>query len=184
MTGKTLVIGLGNPILGDDGVGWRVAEEVKRRIAASRGASPFAICLSPRQAAVSSPPSAIEVDCFSLGGLSLMERLVGYDHAILIDAVTTGQPPGTVSGLRLDELPDFSTAHTSAAHDASLQHALKLGRALGAPLPDEVWVVGIEAHNLYDFSEELTPEVAAAVPCAVRRVIEWLGCDESNERRS
>jgi hydrogenase maturation protease len=155
-------------------VGWRVAEEVKQRLIADRRG----------QMTNSDSPSTIEVDCFALGGLSLMERLVGSDRAILIDAVTTGQPPGSVSGFRLDELPDFSTAHTSAAHDASLQHALKLGRALGAPLPGEVWVVGVEAQCVYDFGEELTPEVAAAVPRAVQRVIEWLGRDEWNEWRS
>ena len=53
---KTLMIGLGNPILGDDGVGWRVAEEVTRK---------------------TNRPADIEVDCVALGGLSLMERLTG-----------------------------------------------------------------------------------------------------------
>ena len=60
---SVLVIGLGNPILGDDGVGWRVAEEVKRRL----GIVDFG-----SQSAVKNPQSAIEVDCVSLGGLSLM----------------------------------------------------------------------------------------------------------------
>ncbi len=160
---KTLIIGLGNPILGDDGVGWRVAEEVKRELEAN----------SP----ILEPP--IDIDCFALGGLSLMERLVGYDRAIVIDAITTGQPPGTVSSFQLEELPDHSAAHTSAAHDTSLQSALAVGRAIGAHLPDQVLVVGIEAQRVYDFSDTLSPPVMEAMPVAARLVLKLLE-DESH----
>jgi hydrogenase maturation protease len=163
---KTLIIGLGNPILGDDGIGWRVAEEVKRRIADSRWQT------TDSEAAISHQLSAIEVDCFALGGLSLMERMIGYDRAILIDAVTTGQPPGTVCHFQLEDLPELPCAHTTAAHDTSLQNALKLGRRMGAKLPSSVAVVGVEAERLYDFSEELSPAVEAAVPEAARAVLE------------
>ena len=158
---RTLVVGLGNPILGDDGAGWRVAEAVRTQLP------------SPSGRGVGGE-GEIEVDCFALGGLSLMERLVGYDRAIIVDAVATGQPPGTVSRFRLDELPDFSTAHTSAAHDTSLQNALRVGRTMGAHLPGEVIVVGVEAQSVYDFSETLSPPVAAAVPVAARLVLELL----------
>jgi len=126
------------------------------------------------QSAIPNPKSEIEVDCLALGGLSLMERLVGYDRAIIVDAVATGQPPGTVSRFRLDDLPDFSTAHTSAAHDASLQTALRVGRTMGAHLPGEVLIVGVEAQSVYDFSEILSPPVAEAVPVAARLVLELL----------
>ncbi len=156
---KTLIIGLGNPILGDDSVGWRVAEEVKRELE-------------------NWPPilqSPIDIDCFALGGLSLMERMIGYDRAILIDAVTTGQPPGAVYRFQLEDLPELSCAHTTAAHDTSLQNALRLGRRMGIHLPSSVTVVGVEAERLYDFSEELSPAVEAAVPQAVRAVLEIAG---------
>ncbi|MBI5713137.1 MAG: hydrogenase maturation protease [Chloroflexi bacterium] len=64
---KTVVIGLGNPILGDDGVGWRVVEAVQEQI----------------------NDSSVDVDCAAVGGITLMEHLIGYDRAILIDAVIT-----------------------------------------------------------------------------------------------
>ena len=169
---STIIIGLGNPILGDDGVGWRVAETVRKRLQMA-GLRLLIDDETPRST-VSHPELAVEVDCFALGGLSLMERLVGYDRAIIVDAVATGQPPGTVSRFRLDELPDFSTAHTSAAHDTSLQNALSVGRTMGAHLPGEVLVVGVEAQSVYDFSETLTPPVAEAVPVAARLVLELL----------
>jgi hydrogenase maturation protease len=152
---NTIVIGLGNPILGDDGVGWQIAQRLQQR-------SDF--------------PSDIEVDCLSLGGISLMERLIGYDRAILIDSfVTHSNPIGTLLCFSLDQLPTHALGHTYSAHDTTLQNALKIGQDLGAQLPKEIMVVAVEAQNVYDFSEQLTPEVAAAIPNAVQMIIELLG---------
>ncbi|HLF01326.1 MAG TPA: hydrogenase maturation protease [Anaerolineales bacterium] len=156
---NTLVIGLGNPILGDDGAGWRVVEKVQQQIDAASSEA--------RAGAV----GGVDFDYCTLGGLSLMERLIGYDQAILVDAVVTGGQPGAVTCIRLDDLPDYSTAHTTAVHDTSLQNALRVGRVMGAHLPETVWVVGIEAKSVYTFSEELTPVVAAAIPPAARSVL-------------
>jgi hydrogenase maturation protease len=158
---KTLVAGLGNPILGDDGVGWRVAESVSESISSAYGRYQH-----------------VEVDFFALGGLSLMEQLVGYEKVIIVDSIQTldGQQ-GQVYRLSLDDLPDLSTGHTTAAHDTSLNTAMRLGRTMGADLPQEVAVVGIEAKHVYDFSEELSPSVAAAVPEAVNAVLELLQID-------
>ncbi len=146
---KTVIIGLGNPILGDDGVGWRVAEAVRR--------------LRP----------SLEVECLALGGLSLMERLVGYDRAIIVDAMHTGHGRiGTVTTFDLADLPDRSAGHTTAVHDVSLSTALSLGRQMGAPLPDEITIVGIETDLVYDFSEELSTAVRDAIPVAVTAVLQ------------
>lgn len=154
---KTIVVGLGNPILGDDGAGWKVAEQVEQRLPKSL------------------KTSEVAVDCVSLGGLSLMERLIGYERAIVIDAIGTGQHPiGTAYHFRLDELYDPTSGHTTAAHDVSLMTAIQIGRSLGASLPAQIEVVAIESPYVYDFSEELTPPVAAAVPQAVDLVMELL----------
>lgn len=149
-----IVIGLGNPILGDDGVGWRVAQALLALVGEAK---------------------EIEVDCLALGGLSLMERLVGYEQAIIVDAICTREAPvGSVSCFPLEELPDLCTGHTTAAHDVSLQTALKVGRAMGATLPEDIMVVAIEAEHVYDFCEALSPPVAAAVPQAVQQVLALL----------
>jgi len=153
-----LVVGLGNPILGDDGVGWKVAEEVARRL---------------KETGASTAPS-VRVECLSLGGLSLMEQLIGCRRAILVDACAVDLPPGTVFTAGLDELPDRSGRHTSSAHDASLQTAMAVGRAMGEPLPEEVTLVGIASEALYEFSEVLTPEVAASIPEAAQRVLDLI----------
>ncbi len=153
---KTLVIGLGNPILGDDGVGWRVVEEIARKTA--------------------NRPD-VEVDCVSLGGLSLMERLTGYERVILVDSIFTGKKPiGTVSQFALTELPDLTSGHTTAVHDTSLRNALNVGRSMDIPLPrdEDVHIIAIEAENVYDFSETLSPQVEAAVPQAVEAVLQLI----------
>ncbi|MBL8164927.1 MAG: hydrogenase maturation protease [Anaerolineae bacterium] len=151
-----LVVGLGNPLLGDDGLGWHIAEQLQRELCGLTG--------------------AIEVDCLSVGGLHLMERLVGYDRVILIDAVFTGQQAvGSLHCLSLDELPDLCCGHLNSSHDVSLRTAFQMGRALGIALPHDVRIVGVEAQRIYDFSEELTPLVVAAVPIAVQTVKDLLG---------
>ncbi len=154
----TLVVGLGNPLLGDDGVGWRVAEEVQRALQGSE--------------------RPVEVDCLSVGGLGLMERMAGHDRVILIDAMAGGsRPPGTLYRLLLEDLPDPGAGHLASAHDTTLQTAMQVGRVLEVPLPREVWVVGVEAHVTYEFAEGLSPSVSEAVGPAARLVLELLDRD-------
>jgi hydrogenase maturation protease len=148
---KTIIVGLGNPILGNDGVGWKVAEEVKQR--------------------VKDEPD-VEVECLSLGGINLMEHLIGYDRAILIDAFKSEEESGSVLVMRLEDVPSYSAFHTTNSHDTSLQDALTMGRGLGAKLPEHIIVVGITTEQGFEFSEELTPEVDAAVPCAARAAVD------------
>ena len=153
---KTLVIGLGNPILGDDGVGWRVVEEIARKTA--------------------NRPE-VEVDCVSLGGLSLMERLIGCERVIMVDSIFTGEKPiGTVSQFALSDIPDLTAGHSASAHDTSLHNALNVGRSMDIPLPrdEDVLIVAIEAENVYDFSETLSPPVEAAVLQAVGAVLQLI----------
>jgi hydrogenase maturation protease len=116
----------------------------------------------------------IDVEFLSLGGLSLMEHLIGYQRAILIDAVTSGQAAGSLIVCRLDDMPDASAFHLTSAHDTSLPNALGLGRAMGADLPEQVTVVGITAQRVHEFGEELSPQVAEAIPRAVQIVMHLL----------
>ena len=159
---KTLVLGLGNPILGDDGVGWKVAEEVKRQLPIPSHPAPLPL---------GEGRHVLDVECLSLGGISLMEHLIGYQRTILIDAFALDEPIGSILVLKLSELPNYSAFHTTSAHDTSLQNAIKLGRSLGAQLPEDITVVGIATRHIYDFSEELSPSIAQAVPQAVQIVL-------------
>jgi hydrogenase maturation protease len=162
---KTLVVGLGNPILGDDGVGWKVAEEVREKLSIPSPTAPLP---------AGEGSHVVDVECLSLGGISLMEHLIGYERAILIDAFSLEGPIGSILVLKLSELPNYSAFHTTSAHDTSFQNAITLGRSMGAQLPEEITVVGIATRQVYDFSEELSPPVAQAVPQAVQIVLELL----------
>ena len=160
---KILVIGLGNPILGDDGVGWKVAEAVSKSLSPARG-------LPPKDGAAN-----IEVDCASLGGLSLMERMLGYERVILIDSMETGgNAVGNVKVLPLAALENPMSGHSASAHDTSLLTALQTAQAMGMAVPSRVHIVAIEAKNAYDFSESLSPEVERAVPIAAQNVLHML----------
>jgi hydrogenase maturation protease len=148
----TLIVGLGNPYLGDDGVGWRVAEALRPRL----------------------DRTSVEIRCLALGGLALMEQIAGFRRCVIVDAVVSGARPGEVRVMDSAELADRSSHHTASVHDLGLAHALDLGRALGLDLPERLGVVGVEARPEFTFGEDLSPAVAAAVPKAVASVEGWL----------
>jgi hydrogenase maturation protease len=163
---RTIVIGLGNPLLGDDGVGWRVADEVEGRLLAAREAGGNAL--------------DVEIERLGVGGLRLMECLTGYEVAILVDAAELpDRPLGEVRSCALDDLDCHAAGHLDSAHDASLRTALALARRLGANLPERIDTVTVQAHRTDEFSEELSPAVLAAVPAAAAAVVELLRAEAS-----
>ena len=158
-----MIFGLGNPLLGDDGVGWAIAHEVQSRLV-----------LVQKDLEVKSN-FRVQIDSLSLGGLSLMERLAGCQKAILIDAIVTGKHPmGTVLQFEIEDLPATNIGHLSSAHDVSLPIALEVGRSMGVPLPQKIMIVAVESQIVYEFSEELSAPVAAAVPEATKLVMQLL----------
>ena len=157
---RKIVVGVGNPVLTDDGVGIRAAELLRDRLGAS------------------APVDVVELWA---GGLRLMEALAGYDEAVVIDAMVTGRvEPGTVVEIGLSDLP--VTRNVSCLHDTNLPIALELGREAGVPLPASIRVFGIEALDVTTFSERLTEPVAAGLPVLLGRVMGALGRDAGGSR--
>lgn len=150
---RILVLGLGNPLITDDSVGLRVVEQLKPLLA-------------------NRPDVEVSEDYW--GGLRLMERMIGFDRAIVVDAIQTGAPPGTIHRLCPDGI---ATQRSASAHDVNLSTALIFGRQAGASLPDNenIELVGIEAEDTLNFGERCTPAVEAAIPQAVQVVMEILG---------
>lgn len=164
---RILVIGLGNPILGDDGVGWRVVQEVESHLAEKDLTDEL----------------RLEFKYLSLGGLSLMEQMVGYKDVLVVDSIVTGQNPlGSIYSLPLSSLPNLSSEHSTAIHDTSLQTALEVGRKIDLELPRDVWVVAVETERVYDFSEDLSLPISKAVPTAVNLVIGMVKKGERPEK--
>jgi hydrogenase maturation protease len=149
---KTLVIGLGNPLVQDDSVGLRVAKSLESQLAGRED---------------------VELTEDYWGGLRLMERMIGFDRAIVIDAICTGAPAGTIHRLALHSIP---TQRSASAHDVNLPTALAFGRQAGAHLPSDenVQLVAIEAADILTFSENCSPPVAAAIPRAAQVVHQML----------
>jgi hydrogenase maturation protease len=138
---RTLVLGLGNPLLSDDSVGLRVV----RRLGPALDARPD-----------------IEVAEDFCGGLRTMERMMGFDRAIIVDAAIGGDEPGTI---RVTSGPSAAARHCTCAHDADLETAIALGRRAGAllPAPSNIRIVTIEAADVLTFSAACTPAVEAAI---------------------
>jgi hydrogenase maturation protease len=102
-----------------------------------------------------------------------MERMIGYDAAIVIDAICTGATPGTIHRLTVDSI---ATQKSASAHDVNLPTALAFGRQAGAHLPSDenVRLLGIEAEDVINFSDHCTPAVQAAIEPAADEVARLL----------
>ena len=152
---STLVLGMGNPILSDDGVGLLVADRLRE--------SPL--------------PQDVEVALSEVGGLRLLELVRGFTRVIIIDALRSpaesGRHPGEVHRY---EAKDFKGGHRyGSAHSIGLDTALEIGHKLGYDMPGEVTVFAIEAEDVETFGEELSPPVAAAAERVFALVREEVG---------
>ncbi|MCL4498899.1 MAG: hydrogenase maturation protease [Chloroflexi bacterium] len=152
---RTIVLGMGNPILTDDCVGLRVAQEVAAWLASPTGA-PYA--------------GTVTVEESSLAGLSLLDLLAGYDRAIIVDSIQTrGGKVGALYRLSADDFA--STVRLASPHDVNFFTALELGRRVGIAMPADVVVLAIEVQDTSTFGEACTPPVEAAIPRAVEAVL-------------
>jgi hydrogenase maturation protease len=149
---RTLVLGLGNPLLTDDAVGLCVVQHL-------------------RPGLLNLPDVELAEDYW--GGLRLMERLVGYQRAIIIDAQCSGGAPGSVAVLSAEAPP---IRHGGSTHDLDLSTALDFGRRAGAAVPPagDIRIIAIEASDVDTFGQQCTPAVAAAVPRAADLVLSLL----------
>jgi hydrogenase maturation protease len=155
---KTLVLGLGNPILTDDGIGIHVVRAVAARFPDPR----FPI-----------PDFQLTFSEASVGGLRLLDILAGYDGVIMVDAVQTPDgKPGDVYRLHPGDLQ--ASRHSGSTHDLSLSGALTLGRRLGMSLPadEDFDILAVEVEDVLSFGEECTPAVTAAIPRVVQMILD------------
>jgi len=142
---------MGNSLLSDDGVGICVVAELKNRL---------------------SEPEITVMET-GVAGLSLLDLLVGYERAIIIDAIqTVDGKAGQI--YRLDPKAFDTALHTASSHGIDFTTALEFGKKLGLPIPQEIVILAIEASDVSTFNEECTPEVKQAVPACVEMVLREL----------
>jgi hydrogenase maturation protease len=124
---KTLILGLGNPILSDDGVGLIVAERLRGRV------------------------DGVDVISTPLIGVHLLDLVLGYDTLFLIDAlITTGNEPGELKFIS----PNDVSLPTLSSHGFNLLEVLMLGKKLGLSVPELKGVYGITIGTEPAFGEE------------------------------
>ena len=161
LNGRIAVIGLGSPIMCDDAVGLRVSEAID------------ALGMD-------------DVDCFqeAIGGLDILPVIHGYSHAIVVDAIQTGEyGPGTVL---LFKESDFDEVIADAAtHDVNLPTAIKIGRKMDPEImPETISFVAIEVQDIKTVTETMTPEVEAAVDSAKAAVLHLMESVRNRDRIS
>ena len=105
----------------------------------------------------------------SLSGLSLLDVLVDYDRAIIVDAIqTVGGKPGQI--YRLDPEAFSTTRNASSPHDINFATALELGNRLGLPLPKQIDIFAVEVEDVTTFNEGCTSQVERAIPVCVEAI--------------
>jgi len=142
---KIIVVGVGNKILGDDGVGIHVVNQLRKQV----------------------KNLDVTFEEAATGGLNLLDIIVGYDKAVIVDAVKSNNGEhGVVKRFSLD---NFDTMHSCNPHDVSLIEAIDMAKKIGENrIPREIVVIGIMMKDIpFEFSDCLSDEIAMAVPKAV-----------------
>jgi hydrogenase maturation protease len=145
---RTLIIGMGNPILADDALGVRLAHDLKAHLAHLPGV----------------PPLDWVEEC-SVGGINLLELIDGYERLLAIDSIRTeGGTPGACYYFTAEALRE--TVNLSNIHDTNFATALQLGRMLGRPIPADhaIHILAVEVHDTTTVTEQLSEPLRAAYP--------------------
>jgi hydrogenase maturation protease len=160
MRSGTLILGLGNPLRSDDGVGPRVVVELDKR---------------------GLPDGVTAVDG-GTGGLDLLRQLEKWQRVLVVDAADIGKEPGQHLRFSPREARISTSGGGFSVHDAGLAEAIALAEALGRPLPDIV-IFGLQPETL-DWGSALSPTVEAALPDLVDAVLEEaIGDDNAQDTR-
>ena len=150
---RTLVLGIGNTILGDDGIGVHVAQGLAKEI----------------------NDENIDVMDTSIDGLNLLELIVGYDKVIIIDAIMTEDgEAGEIYRLRPENIGRLACSATSP-HHLNLATTIEIGKRLfPQEIPGEVIIFAVGAQEVTEVTEEMTARVKEAIPRVINLVLEEL----------
>ena len=141
-----LILGLGNILLTDEGVGVRVVQALEEM----------------------NLPSGVELFDGGTGGLDLMDVMVDRQKVIVIDAINSQCDPGTILRLTSENL-DLKRAQSTSVHGIGFLETLALARELNIALPELV-IIGVQPKDL-ERGLELSPELARLMPRIIERVL-------------
>jgi len=154
LKGRTLLLGIGNPIRTDDAIGVMVAREVSK---------------------LHLP--GIDVMEIAASGIEVMEMMLDYEKVVIVDAIKLpGRKPGEM--MRLEEKDFANTVHGASPHGVNLPTAIALGRRTApSRMPKEIVFYAMQVEDIDTFSESLTPRVKDNLPLLVDTVVRELTRD-------
>lgn len=149
---KTMIIGIGNSLLGDDGVGVHIARRLSRLI----------------------KDENVDVVDANMGSLNLLDFILGYDKLIIIDAIMTKQNRiGEIYRLGQEKISEPVYTASTSPHHFNLPATIEIGRRLfPSEMPKEVVIYAVGAQDVAQVSEEITDEVKKAIPGVISLVLE------------
>ncbi|WP_041587638.1 HyaD/HybD family hydrogenase maturation endopeptidase [Thermincola potens] len=136
---KIVVLGVGNILLQDEGVGIHVIQALQKM----------------------SLPENVDVIEGGTAGLELLPLIEDYSHMIVVDAVNAGEKPGTLFRFKPDDVTGFPGNIETSVHQLGLLEVLQMGKLIGK-LPDTV-IIAVQPKS-FDWGMELTPELQAKMP--------------------
>jgi hydrogenase maturation protease len=155
MRAKNLVLGIGSPVVCDDAIAFHVIEKLRSMNLADT-----------------------DMEEASTSGLDLIEMMLDYEVAIIVDAIITGAvPPGTVMVLAEDSFS--TTVHGVNPHEANIATSIELGHTLMPDrMPKAIHFVVVEVNDVWTVTDKMTPEVQDAVEPATETVLGLLAGKE------
>ena len=144
----TLLAGLGNPIMSDEGVGVRVVELVEQR---------------------ADLPDNVEVMDLGTGNMNVLHAIASRRKVVFVDCALMGEASGTIRQFSLDDVVSKKIQSHWSAHDGDLLNLLNISKTLGE-LPEKVVLFGIEPQTI-EFGEQLTPCLQSRLEEYVAKVV-------------
>lgn len=153
---RVVIIGVGNELLSDEGLGVHVVRAL-------------------RKTQLPSDVSLLEV---GTRGLELRDAGEGFEKLVIVDVVRSGVLPGTIGRWQVAKDVDEAAPSMVSLHEMDLMMVLKIGRATGK-LPDDVIIIGIEPKTL-ERGVELSPELKVKLPDLVSMVLKEVSATDAD----
>ena len=149
---KTIILGIGNPLLGDDGVGIHIIRQLQKTY----------------------QHADVYIDEAMTGGMNLLDAMTGFDRAILVDTII--DKSAAIGDIKQFNLKECSTVHSCNPHDVSLIEAIELAEKLGEKkIPQNIVVFGVVLHQMpMEFTEKLSPEISSVIQKAISMILSEL----------
>ncbi|MEW5806980.1 MAG: hydrogenase maturation protease [Acidobacteriota bacterium] len=143
---KNLLIGLGNTLLKDDGVGVYADEKIKEM----------------------HPDEAWDIEVSALSGGKLLEIILGYRNVIVVDSILIDdRSPGEIITFDISEM---KSPFGPSPHYMGLPHMLATAKRMNLEIPEKIRVVAINVKDPYTFHEGLSSEIEKALPRLVEEI--------------